>query len=188
MSGMNPSTGPSPAAYPRYPREIAAAVTLRAAASALVAPGAPEPPGAGAVALVTACGALATRLALIRFIAGASDVDPGEVRPVDSFTEPTPDALHGVGPAPDRDRVRLAGDRCVAAGPRWRDDHSVPDADAEIGVAGALALGAWCSWALGSEAKAAVRARYALDVNPLDPLAGLVLRSTKAGSGPTWAG
>ncbi|PYY35207.1 hypothetical protein DEJ16_08305 [Curtobacterium sp. MCJR17_055] len=168
--------------YTRHTREIAAAVTLPAAARALVAP--EDLSASGAVAVTTACGALATRLALVRFLADPGPMDAADVRPLDPFSEPTPSALHGSGPEPDRDRVRTAGDRCVEAWRRWT--RSSDSGLSEIGVAGALALGAWCSWALGSELRATTRARHALAVRADDPLAGLVLRTCRAGARAAW--
>jgi hypothetical protein len=210
MSDMNPNAVRSPAdPYIRHPREIAAAVTLRAAAAALVAPGGRPSSAAGCAAIRAACGALATRMALIRFVAqpsppaasddrppdvvridsgpidsGPFDVRPVDIVPFDPFHDPTPPALHGAGPTPDRDRLRVAGDRCVAVWHAWTAEGS--PRDERIAVAGALALGAWCSWALGSAARAEVRARYALDTVPDDALAGLVLRTVLARSGPAW--
>ncbi|ROS73184.1 hypothetical protein EDF24_3294 [Curtobacterium sp. PhB130] len=185
---MNPDAMTSTAdPYVRYPREIAAAVTLPVAATALVAPGT-DPPSPGArSAIGTACGALATRMALIRFLAAPTAGERAAgVRPFDPFRDPTPLALHGQGPSPDRDRIRIAGDRAVAVWHGWKAQGS--PRDDRRGVAGALALGAWCSWALGSSARAAVRAQYALDTVPDDALAGLVQRSCAAGSAPSWQG
>ncbi|QCR43673.1 hypothetical protein C1N91_09135 [Curtobacterium sp. SGAir0471] len=186
----------------RYPREIAAAVTLRAACAALVAPSppsasfAPQRAGASAgdevlarpqaVAVTTACGALATRFALVGFLASRGRPDPGTVVPFDPFRDPTPPALGGSGPEPDRARLRVAGDRCAAAWRTWRADGAV-GGDVAIGAAGALALGAWCAWALGSSARAEVRARHALDTRPDDPFGWLVLRAVRSGHGPGWA-
>lgn len=173
----------------RWPREIAAAVTLRAACAALVAP---DVPASGAldrrraIAVTTACGALATRFAMVRFLSARGRPDPATVVSFDPFRDPTPPALTGTGPEPERDRLRAAGDRCAAAWRTWRSD-GIPTTDGTIGAAGALALGAWCAWALGSGARATVRARHALDTWPDDPLAGLVLRSVEAGRAPTWA-
>lgn len=195
ISCMTSTTRRPPSTLVRYPREIAAAVTLRAACGALVAPSPPR--GAGgpaedevltrpqAVAVTTACGALATRFALVGFLAARGRPDPGTVVPFDPFRDPTPPALGGSGPEPDRARLRLAGDRCAAAWRTWRADGAV-GADVAIGAAGALALGAWCAWALGSSARAEVRARYALDARPDDPFGWLVLRAVRAGHGPAW--
>lgn len=185
---MNPDAVTSTAdPYVRYPREIAAAVTLPVAATALVAPGTEPPSPGGRAAIGTACGALATRMALIRFVASpAGGAHPASVQPFDPFHEPAPLALHGLGPSPDRDRVRIAGDRAVAVWHGWTAQGS--PRDDRRGVAGALALGAWCAWALGSSARAEVRARYALDVVPDDALAGLVQRTCAAGSAPAWSG
>ncbi|MCL9664996.1 hypothetical protein L2091_07110 [Curtobacterium albidum] len=176
----------------RYPREIAAAVTLRAACAALVAP---SPDGDAvvadalarpqAVAVVTACGALATRFAMVGFLAARGRPDPRAVVPFDPFRDPTPPALGGSGPEPDRSRVRLAGDRCAAAWRTWRADGAV-GGDVAVGAAGALALGAWCAWALGSSARAEVRARHALDTRADDPFGWLVLRAVRSGHGPAW--
>ncbi|PZF59845.1 hypothetical protein DEJ23_02235 [Curtobacterium sp. MCSS17_008] len=179
-----------PATPMRYPREIAAAVTLRAACAALVAP---PPAGASAdqldrrraVAVVTACGALATRFAMVGFLADRRGPDPREVVPFDPFRDPTPAALGGSGPEPDRARLRLAGDRCATAWRAWRTDGG-PSGDVAIGAAGALALGSWCAWAVGSAARAEVRARHALDTRPDDPFAWLVLRAVRSGYGPAW--
>lgn len=170
--------------YPVYPREIAAAMTLRPAAAALVAPPTvPLTDGAG-VAVTTACGALATRIALVEFLSDPDTPAPPSIRPFDPFGSSTLPGLHGVGPGPDRGRLRTAGDRCVEAWRRWRLGPGA--CDDVIGVAGALALGAWCSWALGSSARAITRARYAVDLVPDDPLAGVVLRSASADRGPSW--
>lgn len=177
----------------RYPREIAAAVTLRAACVALVAPEAATGGGTGAealarpqaVAVATACGALATRFALVGFLAARDRPDPRTVVPFDPFHDPTPPALGGSGPEPDRARLRLAGDRCASAWRTWRADGA-PGGDVAVGAAGALALGAWCAWALGSSARAEVRARHALDSRPDDPFGWLVLRAVRSGHGPAW--
>ncbi|MDM7890377.1 hypothetical protein [Curtobacterium caseinilyticum] len=182
-----------PSTLIRYPREIAAAVTLRAACAALVA--APRGDGAApdeldrrrAIVVATACGALATRFAMIRFLAARGAPDPRRVAPFDPFHDPTPPALGGSGPAPDRARVRLAGDRCASAWRVWRADGA-PPGDVAIGAAGALALGSWCAWAVGSSARAEVRARHAIDTRPDDPFAWLVLRSVRAGCAPAWWG
>jgi hypothetical protein len=168
----------------RFPREIAAAVTLPAAAAALVAPGRAALRAAAATAVVTACGALAPRMALVPFIAASDQPDPRSIHVFDPFADPTPPALHGFGPAPDRLRVRVAGDRCAEAWRAWRSQDG--PFDGASGAAGALSLGAWCAWALGSWARAETRARYALETRADDPLAGLVLRSVLAGSGPSW--
>jgi hypothetical protein len=167
-------------------REIAAAVTLPVAAAALVAPGTAPLTVRGGAAVSTACVALATRMALIRHVAAPADRVPTVVRPFDPFHDPTPPALQGTGPAPDRDRLRTAGDRCVGLWQDWRL-LGCPDDD-RLGVAGALALGAWCSWALGSPERARTRARHALDAVPDDALAGLVLRSVRARTAPAWWG
>ncbi|MGN8048545.1 hypothetical protein ACTJKO_02570 [Curtobacterium sp. 22159] len=178
------TTRAHPDAAVRYPREIAAAVTVPAAAAALVAPGT-EPLGrGGAAAVVTACAALATRFALIGFLSASDDPDPRSVRPFDPFHDPTPPALCGAGPQPRRSRLRTAGDRCAEAWRWWRAEDL--SADTATGAAGALALASWCSWALGSQARAQTRAQYALDTCPDDPLAALVLRSVRVGSVPTW--
>ncbi|WP_267424514.1 MULTISPECIES: hypothetical protein [unclassified Curtobacterium] len=167
-------------------REIAAAVTLPVAAAALVAPGTAPLDRRGGAAVSTACVALATRMALIPFIAAPADRIPMVIRPFDPFHDPTPLALQGAGPAPDRDRLRRAGDRCVGPWQDWRL-RGCPE-DERLGVAGALALGAWCSWALGSPERARARARHALDAVPTDALAGLVLRSVRARTAPAWWG
>lgn len=184
---MNPgavrsSTDP----YVRHPREIAAAVTLPAAAVALVAAGPPTVSPAGAAAIATACGALATRIALVRCLAAPDCADPRRIRPYDPVHDGSPAALRGSGPAPDAERLRLAGERCAATWRAWRTQGS-PE-DERIGVGGALALGAWCAWALGSGPRAEVRARHALATDPHDPLAALVLRSVLADSRPAWQG
>lgn len=185
MACMIPSTAHSPdGTAVRFPREIAAAVTLPAAAAALVAPGTGPCPKTGAIAIVTACGALTTRLALVTFLAARDLPDPRSVQGFDPFADPTPPALLGVGPEPDRARVRTAGDRCADAWRVWRAEDGM--VDGAMGAAGALALGAWCAWALGSSARAETRSRYALETRADDPLAGLVLRSVLAGSAPTW--
>ncbi|MCJ1713794.1 hypothetical protein [Curtobacterium sp. VKM Ac-2922] len=182
---MNPVTLRSDTdQYVRYPREIAAAVTLPAAAVALVAPGPPTVTTATAAAVATACGALATRMALVRVLAGHDVVTARTVQPYDALRDAPPQALRGLGPKPDADRVRVAGDRCAAVWHTWKAEGS--PRDERVGVAGALALGAWCAWALGSAPRAQVRAEYALDAVPSDPMAALVLRSVLAGSAPTW--
>ncbi|WP_439691737.1 hypothetical protein ACRQ4B_12455 [Curtobacterium sp. SP.BCo] len=167
-----------------FPREIAAAITLPAACAALVAPGADRLPRAAAIAVLTACGALAPRVAIIAFLAARDRPDPRNVTGFDPFSDPTPPALRGLGPSPDRARLRVAGDRCAEAWQRWRADDLT--ADTATGAAGALATASWCSWALGSVARAQTRAQYALETRADDPLAALVLRSVRAGSGPRW--
>lgn len=185
MTGMIPVTTRSQTeAAVRYPREIAAAVTLPAACAALVASDAGPLSRPATIAVVTACGALAARFALLAFIAAPDGPDPRGVTTFDPFHDPTPPALHGAGPEPDRDRLRGAGDRCVEAWQQWRAED--PSADTAAGAAGALALAAWTSWALGSVARAQTRAQYALETRPDDPLAALVLRSVRAGSSPWW--
>lgn len=185
MACMTSSQTAVPASrYPVHPREIAAAVTLRAAAAALVAPPTAPLTASGAVAVTTACGALATRIALVEFLADAQPPEPAALVPFDPFGPSTLPGLQGLGRMPDRDRLRTAGDRCVDAWRRWSSD--VDTADDVRGVAGALALGAWCSWALGSTARALTRARYAIDLVPDDPLAGLVLRTASADRAPAW--
>ena len=168
----------------RFPREIAAAVTLPAAAAALVAVGTVGLAPAAAIAIVTACGALATRMALVGFVADVDAPAPRSIRSFDPFDDAVPPALLGFGPEPPRDRVRTAGDRCAESWRMWRADDA--SADAAAGAAGALAVGAWCAWALGSWARAETRSRYALETRPDDPLAGLVLRSVLADSRPSW--
>jgi hypothetical protein len=167
--------------YPHHPREVAAHVTLGAAAAVLVRDdGAPLGPGE-AVVVTTACAALVTRLGLLVYL-----VDPGRgVRPVVPQQESLPRALLGQGPAPNRTRVATAGDRCVAAWRRWATSDGSA-ADDSVGVAGALALGAWCSWSVRRAAQARTRARYALDVDPTDPLARLVLGWCRTRRGPRW--
>ncbi|GAA3337830.1 hypothetical protein GCM10017714_06470 [Curtobacterium pusillum] len=185
MSCMIPVTTRShPSAAVRYPREIAAAVTLPAACAALVAPGRGRLPRAASIAVLTACGALAPRFALVAFLTAADHRDPRTVTAFDPFRDPTPPALCGFGPEPDRGRLRTAGDRCADAWRSWRAEDL--SADTAAGAAGALALASWCSWALGSAARAQTRAQYALDTRADDPLAALVLRSVRAGSGPAW--
>ncbi|SDQ87163.1 hypothetical protein SAMN02800687_2908 [Curtobacterium sp. UNCCL20] len=178
------TTRTHPAAGVRYPREIAAAITLPAACAALVAPGADPLPRAGAVAVLTACGALAPRFTLIAFLADPDHPDPRALTAFDPFHDPTPPALSGAGPAPDRPRLRIAGDRLAGAWQWWRTED--PSADTATGAAGALAMASWCAWALGSAARAQTRAQYALETRSDDPLAGLVLRSVRAGSAPSW--
>ncbi|PZE80867.1 hypothetical protein [Curtobacterium sp. MCBD17_032] len=194
---MDSTTAKRPASSPRYSHEIAAAVTLPAAARALVDTAALTT--ADAIAVATGCGALATRIGLLRFLADPDRVASGTVAPVDPFCDGMPAALVGRGPSPDRDRLRHAGDRCVES---WRimtrtadgvrATHGVPPVVAvagvsgAVGVAGALALGAWCSWALGSELRAATRARYALDLRADDPLAMLVDRLCRIRRRPAW--
>ena len=187
MSCMDTSTvrtGSGP--FTRHPREIAAAVTLPAAARALVAPGAPTVLPTAAQAVITACAALAPRIALLAFIGQRDRTDPDGIRAFDPFRDVVPPVMRGVGTEPDRDRVRTAGDRCVEA---WRWWVRTPEnAVSRFGVAGALATAAWCSWALGSELRAVTRARYALEVRADDPLAALVLRTCRAGAHPRWTG
>jgi len=168
----------------RYSHEIAAAVTLPSGARALVAPG-PLTAAAG-IALTTACAALSTRLALLAFLADPQADEPMGITGHDPFTEPTPPALVGAGPEPDRERVRRAGDRCVDAWRLWTQDRG--SGQSVVGVAGALGLGAWCAWAVHAEARAATRARYALDLRSQDPLARLVLRSCTLGVRAVWRG
>lgn len=185
MTGMIPRTARRPGeTVVRYPREIAAAVTLPAACAALVAPGRGPVPRTATIAVLTACAPLSPRLALIAFLAAPGSPDPRAVRAFDPFRDPTPPALCGQGPAPDRARLRTAGDRCAEAWRWWRTEDA--SADTAAGAAGALAVAAWCSWALGSGARAQTRAQYALDTRADDPLAGLVLRSVRADSVPTW--
>lgn len=172
--------------FVRHPREIAAAVTLPVAAAALVAPGTALLDAAGRSAVATACAALATRMALVRFVGAASGPDLEAVRPFDPFVDPTPLALHGRGPEPSRDRIRTAGERSTAVWHGWKQQGS--PRDERRGVAGAVALGAWCSWAIGSLTEAEVRSGYALDVVPDDALAVLVLRSARAGARSSWWG
>jgi hypothetical protein len=174
----------APAAFIRYSHEIAAAITLPAGARALIAPG--PLTVAGGVAITTACAALSTRLALLAFLADPHADEPIGITGHDPFTEPIPPALLGRGPAPDRDRVRRAGDRCVEAWRRWSQTDD--SGQSVVGVSGALGLGAWCAWALGSELRAATRARYALDLRDDDPLARLVLRSCGVHVRPAWRG
>ena len=170
--------------FVRYSHEIAAAVTLPSGARALVAPG-PLTAAAG-IALTTACAALSTRLALLAFLADPQADEPIGITGHDPFTEPTPPALVGSGPEPDRERVRRAGDRCVDAWRLWTQDRG--SGQSVVGVAGALGLGAWCAWAVHAEARAATRARYALDLRSQDPLARLVLRSCTLGVRAVWRG
>ncbi|PZE65703.1 hypothetical protein [Curtobacterium sp. MCBD17_021] len=179
---MDTTTPTSAAPFLRHSHEIAAAITLRAGARALVGP-APLS-AAAAVVVTTTCGALATRIALLRFLADPSPADASGLTGVDPFTEPMPAALLGRGPAPDPDRVRRAGDRCVEAWRAW--SRTGGSGQTVVGVAGALALGAWCSWALGSELRAATRARYALDLGADDPLATLVDRMCRTRRPPAW--
>lgn len=186
MACMIPATTRTPSETAvRYPREIAAAVTLPAACAALVAPSDSGPLSrTGTIAVLTACGALATRFSLIDFLAARDEPDPRRVSSFDPFSDPTPSALCGDGPEPDRHRLRLAGDRCAGAWQTWRADDL--SADTATGAAGALAMAAWCSWALGSTARAQTRAQYALETRADDPLAALVLRSARAGTSPRW--
>lgn len=185
MACMIPrTTRTHPEAEVRYPREIAAAVTLPAACAALVAPGTTPLARTATVAVLTACGALASRFALLAFVAARDEPDPRSVTTFDPFHDPTPPALRGWGPEPDRERLRVAGDRCAEAWRWWRAED--PSADTAAGAAGALAMASWCSWALGSVARAQTRAQYALETQPDDPLAAVLLRSVRAGSGPAW--
>jgi hypothetical protein len=182
---MTSITAPVPSSrFAHHPREVAAAVTLRGGAAALVAPPGGERPGSD-TSITTACGALVTRMALIEFLADPSAPAAAALVPYDPFAERELRALHGIGPEPDRSRVRRAGERCVEAWRRWERDLDA--GDDPVGVAGALALGAWCAWALGSRLRAQTRARYALDIVPDDPLASFVLRATEVGHGPSWS-
>lgn len=168
----------------RYPREIAAAVTLRAACAALTGgPGDRPLLSSESVAVLTACTALATRFAIIAFLAD-SGADLRSVRPFEPFHDETPPALLGRGPAPDPDRMRTAGERAADAWRSWRAGQD-PDGWA-AGAGGALALASWCSWAIGSAERARIRAVYALETVPDEPLAGLVLRTVRAGNAPVW--
>jgi hypothetical protein len=185
MACMIPvTTRAHPRTAVRYPREIAAAVTLPAACAALVEPGTAPLSRTATIAVLTACGALSPRFALVGFIAARGEPDPRAVTAFDPFRDPSPPALVGAGPEPDRDRLRTAGDRCAAVWQWWRAED--PSADTATGAAGALAMASWCSWALGSVARAQTRAQYALDTRSDDPLAALVLRSVRAGSAPMW--
>lgn len=167
--------------YRHHPREVAAHVTLGAAAAALIRPGeAPLGPGES-VAVTTACAALVTRLGLLAHVVDVTR----PVAPVELWHERLPEALLGRGPRPDRDRVVVAGERCVAAWRRWATSEGSA-ADDVGGVAGALSLGAWCSWAIRNAAQARTRAQYALDVDPADPLARLVFGWCRARQGPAW--
>lgn len=172
--------------FVRYPREIAAAVTLRAACAALTARRTDRALGGpAAVAVLTACAALATRFAVVAFLGDPEHPDPRSVRPFDPFHDRTPPVLVGAGPEPDRERLRTAGDRAAEA---WRMWHRGDDPDGTAaGAAGALSVAAWCSWALGSEVRARTRAVYALETVPDDPLAALVLRTVRAGNTPSWS-
>ncbi len=169
----------------RYPREIAAAITLRAACAALTA-GPPDGrvPDTGTIAVLTSCAALATRFALLEHLADPTDPDPRTVVPFDAFADRLPPALIGSGPEPDRARLRVAGDRAAHAWRVWRAGDD-PEGCAR-GAAGALSLGAWCAWALGSGARAQTRAVYALETAADDPLASLVLRMVRCGVAPAW--
>jgi hypothetical protein len=169
-------------AFVRHSHEIAAAVTLPSGARALVATG--PLTAAGSIAVTTACAALSTRVALLRFLADPDADEPIGITGHDPFTEPLPPALLGRGPVPNRERVRRAGDRCVEAWRRWSQDRD--SGQSVVGVGGALGLGAWCAWALGSDLRATTRARYALDLRGDDPLARLVLRSCSVGVRPAW--
>lgn len=178
--------------FVRYPREIAANVTLRAAAVALVAPGADPPTRGASIALTTACAALQTRLALFDLLADPTAADPVvardaamRIRAIDAF-EGTPVALQGEGARPSLVVLRRAGDRCVAAWRRWSLDRDA--SDDPVGVAGVLAVAAWCSWSAGDRDRAVVRARHALDVCATDPLAELVLRLCRRRLSPAWLG
>ncbi|MFS2029436.1 hypothetical protein ACEN85_04925, partial [Curtobacterium sp. CT11-45] len=110
------TTRSHPDAAVRYPREIAAAVTLPAACAALVAPGDAPSSRRASIAVVTACGALATRLAVIRFLADPGPIEPRAVAAFDPFSDPTPPALCGFGvlyktPSP-RDATRCGYGGC----------------------------------------------------------------------------
>ena len=105
----------------RYPREIAAAVTLRAACAALTDGPADEPlaPPA-AIAVLTSCGALATRFAILEHLADPDDPDPRTAVPFDAFSDRLPPALTGSGPVPDRRRRDRGGGGTTDDGVRCR--------------------------------------------------------------------
>lgn len=169
----------------RYPREIAAAVTLRAACAALTDGPADLPLAPlAAVAVLTSCTALATRFAILEHLADPDDPDPRTAVPFNAFVDRLPPALTGAGPIPDRARLRLAGDRAADAWRMWRagdDPHGC-----SRGAAGALSVAAWCAWGLGSAERARTRAVYALETAADDPLASLVLRMVRCGVAPGW--
>ncbi|MFZ7088598.1 hypothetical protein [Curtobacterium sp. RRHDQ10] len=177
----NSRTTTSGQGHRRYPREIAASVTLGAAARALARPSGGPLVSGECVAITTACTALRTRLALVadvgRPVGAASDVQ--------LVTWVLPDALTGAGTAPSAMVLRTAGDRCVAAWQRWATSGGRA-ADDPGGVAGALAVAAWCSWGTRRCPEALTRASYALDIDPTDPLALLVQRWCRLGRRPAW--
>lgn len=169
----------------RYPREIAAAVTLRAACAALTdGPADLRPSLPAAIAVLTSCGALATRFAIVEHLADPSNPDPRAAVPFDAFADRLPPALTGSGPMPDRRRLRTAGDRAADAWRMWRSGDD-PLGSAR-GAAGALSIAAWCAWGLGSAERARTRAVYALETAVDDPLASLVLRMVRCDVRPTW--
>ena len=160
-------------------------MTLRAACAALTdgpADGPLAPPAA--IAVLTSCGALATRFAILEYLADPDDPDPRTAVPFDAFSDRLPPALTGSGPVPDRRRVRTAGDRAADAWRMWRSGDD-PHGSAR-GAAGALSIAAWCAWGLGSAERARTRAVYALETAADDPLASLVLRMVRCEVGPTW--
>ena len=70
---------------------------------------------------------------------------PTAVRPYDPFHDPTPPALQGAGPvAGPRPASAPRGTGASASG---RMDAARVSARRTLGVAGALALAAWCAWA-----------------------------------------
>ncbi|MEK6309185.1 MAG: hypothetical protein V4737_12990 [Curtobacterium sp.] len=169
----------------RYPREIAAAVTLRAACAALTDGPAERPLSpVAAIAVLTSCAALATRFAILDHLADPDEPDPRTAVPFDAFADSLPTALTGAGPMPVRGRLRTAGDRAADAWHVWRAGND-PHGCAR-GAAGALSIAAWCAWGLGSAERARTRAVYALETAADDPLASLVLRMVRCGVSPAW--
>ncbi|MET0812640.1 MAG: hypothetical protein ABWY03_06270, partial [Microbacterium sp.] len=112
------------------------------------------------------------------FAAGDELLD-AQLRWSDGEEYPSHLAVHmwGEGERPDPHRLQaaLATVRRVAA---------LTTGDAR---AGALAIAAWCSWALGLSTHADSYARLALEAVPQYGLAEIVLAFTAAGHLPDWA-
>jgi hypothetical protein len=167
------------------PREIAANLTLRAAAAALVAPADAWPMTAAAcVAVTTACAPLQTRVGLVQCIAAPIGTSPPCVAYDVMQERVVPLCLSGVGPMPDRTRIEIAGERALRAWRRWAFD---PDAgDDPFGAAGAAGLAAWCAWATGESVRALERASLALRIAPGDMFACLVENWVANDVRPAW--
>jgi hypothetical protein len=178
----------SSAAYPRYSREIAAHITQRAAARALVERGRTFD-RAASIAVSTTCAAFATRLGLVRFLGApaASNPSPWTCQPFDAFDDGgLPAEFHGIGPEPSRVRLRLAGDRSASVWHRWESD--LGSAEYHRGVSGSLALAAWCAWSLDEPDVALERADLSLAADETDPVAALIIRRVSRGVRPAWWG